>query len=72
MKKYKHLIFDLDNTLLDFNDTEEQALKNVFKTFNVPETVQSFDTYKSINKGLWSSLEKGTITREDIFNTRFT
>ena len=71
MKKYKHLIFDLDNTLLDFNDTEEQALKNVFKTFNVPETAESFDTYKSINKSLWSSLEKGTIAREDIFNTRF-
>lgn len=71
MKNYKHLIFDLDNTLLDFNDTEEQALKSVFKEFNVPETIESFDTYKTINKGLWSSLEKGMISREDIFNNRF-
>lgn len=71
MKQYKHLIFDLDNTLLDFNDTEEQALKSVFKEFKVPETIESFDTYKTINKGLWSSLEKGTIAREDIFNNRF-
>lgn len=72
MKNYKYLIFDLDNTLLDFNDTEKQALKNVFTEFKIPETIESFDTYKTINKGLWSSLEKGMITREEIFNNRFT
>ncbi|MFL2132796.1 YjjG family noncanonical pyrimidine nucleotidase [Desemzia sp. FAM 24101] len=72
MKQYKHLIFDLDNTLLDFNDTEEQALKSVFEEFKVPETIETFDTYKMINKGLWTSLEQGAITREEIFNSRFT
>lgn len=29
MNKYKHIIFDLDDTLLDFQDTEEQALKEI-------------------------------------------
>lgn len=71
MKKYTHLIFDLDNTLLDFNDTEEQALKKVFKAYKFPETIESFNKYKEINKCLWTSLENGTINREDIFTNRF-
>ncbi|MBM6616025.1 YjjG family noncanonical pyrimidine nucleotidase [Desemzia sp. RIT804] len=71
MKKYTHLIFDLDNTLLDFNDTEEQALKSVFKAYEIPETLESFSKYKEINKSLWTSLENGTINRDDIFTNRF-
>ncbi len=28
MKRYKYLIFDLDDTLLDFQDTERRPLKS--------------------------------------------
>ena len=71
MKKYKHLIFDLDNTLLDFDDAELQAFKRVFKEYEIPETHDSFALYKRINGKLWSDLENGIITRDEIFTNRF-
>lgn len=71
MKKYNYLIFDLDNTLLDFDNTEEQALSSLFREYKVPVTVDARKRYKEINSKLWASLERGEITREDIFNTRF-
>ncbi len=29
--KYKTLLFDVDDTILDFQDTEDQALKALFE-----------------------------------------
>lgn len=34
MKKYKTLLFDADNTLLDFDKTEKEALRKTFTMQN--------------------------------------
>lgn len=71
MNKYKHIIFDLDDTLLDFQDTEEQALKEIITLYNLPYNKQTIACYKGINDGLWSQLEEGLISREKVLKTRF-
>ena len=38
MKKYKTLLFDADNTLLDFDKTEKEALRKTFTMQNIPFT----------------------------------
>jgi 2-haloacid dehalogenase len=71
MKNYKFLIFDLDDTLLDFQDTEKKSLEIIFKKYNIPFEEQSIINYKFINKNLWNQLEKGYISKEDVFSQRF-
>lgn len=68
---YKRIIFDLDNTVLDFKDAEDKALKKIIETHNLPYTTETVDSYKEINHRLWRKLEEGVITREHLFSSRF-
>ncbi|RRG18279.1 noncanonical pyrimidine nucleotidase, YjjG family [Weissella viridescens] len=70
---YQYLIFDLDDTLLDFKGGEVAGLKNVFaqQGFNAPLQEKALSEYTKINRGLWSSFEKGEISKQTIHQTRF-
>ena len=69
--KYTTLLFDSDDTLLNFAAAEERALNITFKNFapNVGDKI--FTKYKEINRSLWTAYEKGEIARDDIFSRRF-
>lgn len=69
--KYNKLIFDLDNTILDFRDAEEKALEKIIAAYNLPYTEDIIQSYKNINHDLWQKLEQGKITREKLFASRF-
>ncbi|MFD4703769.1 YjjG family noncanonical pyrimidine nucleotidase [Gottfriedia sp. NPDC058432] len=71
MKTYKTLLFDVDDTLLDFGAAEKVALQSLFKDQNLPLTDEVKSRYKEINHGLWKAFEEGKISRDDIVNTRF-
>lgn len=71
MKTYRTLLFDIDNTLLDFNAAEEQALQLLFANHDIPLTEESKKRYSLINKGLWTAFEENKISREQVVNTRF-
>jgi len=64
MKKYTRLIFDADNTLYDFNRAEAQALSDTLAHFSLPQTADTLQTYRAINRDLWSRFEQKTITLE--------
>lgn len=71
MKNYKTLLFDIDDTLLDFGAAEKLALKNLFEEQNFTLTTEIYNRYKVINQGLWKAFEEGQINREEVLNTRF-
>ena len=71
MNNYKHIIFDLDDTILDFQDSEEKALKQIITQFKLPYNEQTIACYKRINNGLWHQLEEGLISRDEVLTTRF-
>ena len=71
MKKYDYLIFDLDNTLLNFSQSETNALRSLFTKYGVIFNEETFATYKEINHELWQKLEEGRIKKETVLNTRF-
>ena len=56
MKKYRKLLFDVDNTLLDFDEAERKALNETFAQFELPVDAETVALYDRINKGLWLSL----------------
>lgn len=68
---YKYVLIDLDNTLLDFNAAEHEALSKVFESEQMELTEEMFTRYKNINSKLWADLELGKITRKALLDTRF-
>ena len=68
----KNFLFDLDMTLLDFHASEHVALEMVVKAHGLTYTEDIYDYFKTLNKSLWLKLEKGIITRTELFTIRFT
>lgn len=68
---YKFLIFDLDDTLLDFGNAEKIALTEFFTYLKVDDIQKYYETYVSINREMWRKLEFDEITREYLTNNRF-
>ena len=71
LKPYKTILFDVDDTLLDFAAAEALALKLLFESQNIPLTTEIEALYKKLNQGLWKSFEEGKIARDEVVNTRF-
>ncbi len=69
--KYNTLLFDLDDTLLDFRASEEVALQKLFKDQQYTLTPEIKDNYKKLNSSLWKAYENDEIDREEVVNTRF-
>lgn len=71
MKDYQFLFFDLDDTLLDFKAAEKIALPKLFAAHDFPLTPEVEQVYQKINGGLWTALEQGQVTRQELMATRF-
>lgn len=71
----KHLFFDLDRTLWDFETNSEAALNILFDQLELGNEIRSFRTfhtqYKKINAELWFQYAKGELTKEDLRTKRF-
>ncbi len=71
----KHLFFDLDRTLWDFDQNSENALKQLFNELGLETHIDSFDTfhehYKENNARLWKEYGAGKLTKEVLRNLRF-
>ena len=70
MKK-KFLLFDVDRTLLDFDRSEAEAIKNTLRYFDLPVTDEICNRYPAINEMLWEEFERGTIEKATILYRRF-
>ena len=74
--KYKHIFFDLDHTLWDFEANAYQVLQQLYNAHNlegrgVPSFEQFHRTYMVHNDKLWDRFRKGFITRHDLRTKRF-
>ena len=67
---YRYLLFDLDETLLDFKKSEAIAITEALKSFGVNATSETVELYSNINLSCWKRYEKGEITRDEIYENR--
>src|SRR3954463_13031209 len=70
-KSYKHLFFDLDHTLWDFDKNSEASLRKLYHEYDLKSKgIDDFDTlYKSYNvhnDRLWERYRNGYIKREEL------
>lgn len=69
--KYTTILFDADNTLLDFDKSEHIALVKTLNFYGVDTSDENISTYVKINQSLWKQLEKKEITRAELKQIRF-
>ncbi|NEN22401.1 noncanonical pyrimidine nucleotidase, YjjG family [Cryomorpha ignava] len=76
MRRYKHLFFDLDRTLWDFDTNSKFALSEIYDTFNlkgegVADLNEFISRYQLINERLWGWYRMGNIKKNDLRRRRF-
>lgn len=69
--KYRHLFFDLDHTLWDFDANAKESLFELYNVFKLESKAIGpfnffYSTYLNHNAILWSRYEKGYITNEEL------
>jgi 2-haloacid dehalogenase len=68
--KYDWLLFDLDNTILDFDQAMVFGFEKTINDFQIPFDENQFAIYQKINHGCWADLEKGIITQDELRTLR--
>lgn len=69
--KYEILLFDADNTILDFDKAEEQALSRAFSEVELPFSQTSLRVYRKNNIRQWELFEQGSQTKAEVLINRF-
>lgn len=76
LKRYKHLFFDLDRTLWDFDAAAEVAFARIYdkydlKKLGIPSAHEFHEVYHPLNERLWELYRENKITKDDLNRTRF-
>ena len=69
--KYNYLLFDLDNTLFDFDRSQDAALKSTIEAFDIPFKPNHLVLYHEINRQCWKDFEDGLISQDRLKSIRF-
>lgn len=69
--KYRYLLIDNDNTLMDFHAAEHAALREALTEAGIEPTDAVCARYSAINDALWKALERGETTHAALKIARF-
>lgn len=71
MAIYTCVLLDVDNTLLDFDAAERQALTAMLEEYQLPNDAAACEVYHRVNQELWQAFAKGKISKNKLFQIRF-
>ena len=76
MKAYKHIFFDLDRTLWDFDAAAEVAFEKIYEQYHlkdlgIPSAHEFHVVYHPLNEKLWELYRANQITKDELNRTRF-
>jgi putative hydrolase of the HAD superfamily len=76
MKNYRHIFFDLDHTIWDFDKNAEETLQELFMIHELDSLGLSsadafIETYTRNNHRLWAEYHVGKITKDELREARF-
>lgn len=64
--KIKHVFFDLDHTLWDFEKNSELTFQKIFAYFSLPKVDAFINQYRPINFQLWREFRYGRISQKEL------
>nr|MBO4518073.1 YjjG family noncanonical pyrimidine nucleotidase [Clostridia bacterium] len=67
----KAVLLDVDNTLLDFNESAKETIKSAFSELSIEYSAGIIDVFLRVNDSLWRRIEEKEITREELHRTRW-
>lgn len=74
-KNKKHLFFDLDHTLWDYESNSQETLTELWNKYKIAEhgvELKGFlGKFTEINEKMWDDFHEGTITKDTIRKERF-
>jgi YjjG family noncanonical pyrimidine nucleotidase len=70
-QQYDWLLFDLDNTLLNFNESAYLAFTNLCEIHQIEDSKSAYLIYKEINAKYWHYFEKHKINANELRVGRF-
>ena len=75
-KIYRHIFFDLDHTIWDFDKNAEETLHELYEIYRLseiglPSAAIFIETYTRNNHQLWAEYHTGKITKTELRETRF-
>lgn len=68
---YQFIFIDLDDTIFDFQKSEQKAFKKLTEHIGFPYSDSLFNQFKHYNQQLWHRIELGTLTKPELLATRF-
>jgi len=71
MLRYDTVLFDADNTLLDFTRSEHDAILDTLRFAGIEPSEEMVATYSAINDCMWKRLERGEISKTALREARF-
>lgn len=69
--RYRYLLFDIDNTLMDFSAGEKIALFQTMEELNRPISDADHREYLAINRQAWAAFEAGELDSKAVQRVRF-
>lgn len=74
-KAKKHIIFDLDDTIWDYQQNSNDTLKELYESFDLIKhgisSSEFIKVFRVVNNGLWNQFDRGEIGRDIIRKERF-
>ena len=71
MGRFTTILWDLDQTILDFKKSQDYALRYSFEKLGLEINNDIISLYNDINDSYWKRLERGEIGKEEIHKGRF-
>lgn len=68
----KVILWDIDGTLLNFEEAEKNAIGTCFSIFKMGEcSDEMLQAYSRINQQYWQRLERGEVSKKEVLEGRF-
>ena len=75
MRKYKHIYFDLDRTIWDFDSNSKDAFSGIYDKYDLGRFYENFEhffkVYTKHNDSLWALYREGKIVKNVLSKLRF-
>ncbi|MBR5322771.1 MAG: YjjG family noncanonical pyrimidine nucleotidase [Clostridia bacterium] len=67
----KAVLIDIDDTLLDFKRSSEEAIRLCFEHFSLDFNDNVIKTFHEINDELWRKIERKELTKQEMYGLRW-